>query len=149
MADHLVELRVIKNGAPAPLLFAEEHALVVSYWDKDEPPYHPTTAPITLVRFHGPRWHQFGPPTEDAMERHPLGLESRTIYEVRDSSLIRRLAAIEPAQFENVNHYIMTFQDSTLECVAAGFHRSIENIGWNEQYPLMLEALAKRDEAAE
>lgn len=152
--DSLFELRsvpLIEQGAPCPILFAEEHALVLSYWISDAPPYHPTKAPIAIVRFNRPYWHQFGPPGKEAIESHPLssrGLFPCAVFRVDGSSLVRRLArmdsvhpCLKPEIFDKLAHYIFTFHDSTFECVAEGFKSSIEQAGWNEQHAAMIEAL--------
>ena len=123
------------TGAPSPMVFVEEHHLVLSYWLCDQPPYPPTTAPLAIVRFSRPYFHMFGPPNDEAFAGHPLadrGLDPYGAFRVEKSSLIRSLERMNsvhrchnPTTFDAMTHYIFTFHDSTFECVAHGYDSSI------------------------
>src|SRR5262245_18529904 len=95
--DRPVELEGIPlpdPGAPCPIVFAEEHQLVLSYWVRDEPPHPPAAAPLAIVRFCRPYFHMFGPPNDEAFAGHPLAdrdLHPYGVFRVEKSSLIRSL----------------------------------------------------------
>lgn len=124
----LSEIPKPEAGAPAPVVLANEQSLVLSY--------RTATAPFAFVRFSMPYLHIFGPPNDEALDGHPLwgrGLVCYGAHSVQNSSLVRRLERMnsvhwlhQPKSFEVLNHYIITFHDSTFECVA----RSVE--GWAE-----------------
>jgi hypothetical protein len=155
--DTLAELSNVPRpepGAPCPIVFAEEHGLVLSYWVPDEPHYQPTTAPLGVVRFGKPYMHLFGPPDEDAIAGHPLsgrGLYPCGVFRVDHSSLVRcleRMNAVQPThdprRFEALVHYIFTFHDSTFECVAESLESTIEHVGLDEEYSRTLQFLRNK-----
>ena len=149
--DRLGELPNVPKpepGAPCPILLAEENRLVVSYWLPEVPPYDTgPTGPFAFVRFHGPYFHLFGSPNDEALDGHPLskcGLAPYSVYEVESSSLIRRLEAMNavhpyhrPAVFDAFHHYVFTFHDSTFECVAHGLESFVEHIHSDQQLQRM------------
>ena len=73
---------------------------------------------------------KFGYPNDEALPGHPLypkGLTFYGIFEVRDSSWSRALAEQNLVSFPNPSpsatsgrHFVVTFHDSTLECIAEG-----------------------------
>ena len=154
--EEIADVPRMDVGAPAPIIFAEEHALVLSYWAIDHPPYHPTKAPIVLVRFQRSYYHQFGPPGEEAIEGHPLaarGLDRFGAFRVHNSSLIRRLEQMDsvhrchdPEWFKPLRHYIWTFHDSTFECVARDFRANVVQVGEDEATTVMWDAFRKERE---
>jgi hypothetical protein len=131
-------------GAPRPIVFADEGRLVLSYWEIDEPPYHPSKAPLAVIRFTHPYMHVFGPPNEEAISGHPLsrrGLYPGGAFRVDHSSLVRRLERMnsvhrnhDPRVFDALSHYVFTFHDSTFECVADSFESTIQNVGLDEEH---------------
>jgi hypothetical protein len=130
--DRVVELPEAPQsdtGAPTPVLVAEEDRLEVAYraftGDGENPDWG-----IAVARFRMPRAHTFGSPNDEAFEGHPLaarGLAPYGAYRIEDSSWIRRLERMnsvhyrhDPERFRVLNHYILSFHDSTFECVAEG-----------------------------
>lgn len=152
--DSVLELMSVPQmepGAPAPVILAEEGALVLSYELRDQILEQPTKSPVAIVRFLRPRFHLFGLPNDEALKGHPLaerGLAPYGAFRVIDSSLIRRLERMNrvhehhnPARYRNLIHYIFTFHDSTFECVAEALTVSIEHIRWEQLQAKMLAAL--------
>lgn len=146
--DVVIEMHAVpqmNEGAPCPVVFAEEHALVLSYWMQDDEPFQPTKAPLAVVRFHLPYYHHLGPLNEDR------GLEGCRAYRVQHSSLIRqmeRMNALHPHHqlepLEKLTHYIFVFHDSMFECLAKALRSSVEQAGWDQQDTVMLKALRKK-----
>lgn len=143
--DQILSLQKIPPssiGAPAPMILADEHKLVVVYYTQSEASIYETgparlTDPnetadeVALVTFHQCYAKMFGPPNEEAFHGHPLsqrGLEPFGSYEIKCSSWIRELSEMNsvhphhrPEFFEKLRHFILSFHDSTLECAAQEF----------------------------
>ncbi len=126
-------------GAPLPVLLSDECSTLVAYLiEEPDPMWDGTTTRvvasesegelIAIVRFVRPRAHLFGPPNDEAFAGHPLASRGLTPYgsfEVLRSSWIRRLErmnSVHPyhraAAFASLRHFILSFHDSTLECIA-------------------------------
>lgn len=140
--DQVIELTSMPPpdpGAPIPLLFADEHHLVVAYYASARIEPWVTTfdkAPViglseenvAAVRFDRCYSHMFGPPNDEAFSGHRLydkGLRPYSFCEVRHSSWIRGLERMnsvhpyhDPRMFDLYRHFVIAFHDSTLECVA-------------------------------
>lgn len=133
-------------GAPMPLVLASEHRLFLIYIMQDTPADWDGTKvrivdtlvedlPIAVVEFNRVHAHIFGPPNDEAFERHPLesrGLGPYSASIVEDSSWIRALERINsvhqyhnPERFREKTHFIFAFHDSTFECVAKEFAVSL------------------------
>jgi hypothetical protein len=114
-------------GAPRPVILAAENILALAYYAVG-----PGDA-VAMITFDAYA-HSFGPPDEEGLEAHPLysrGLDYHQAFEVRDSSWIRSLERMnrvqiwhDAAQFAPYRHFIITFQDSTFECIAASYRVS-------------------------
>lgn len=126
-------------GAPLPLVVCDERTTLIAYivsqhdsnWDGTR---SRTVGPdsedelIAIVRLLGPRAVMFGPPNDEAFDGHPLasrGLEPYGSFEVVESSWIRGLERMNrvhrghrPEFFAGLHHYVLSFHDSTFECVA-------------------------------
>lgn len=86
---------------------------------------------LVTVRFEGVHLHVFGSPNDEALHGHPLfarGLESYGAFEVQHSSLIRLLErrnrvhdAHDAKVYQRLRHVVITFHDSTFECVCEHF----------------------------
>ena len=93
--------------------------------------------------FQAPLMHLLGPPNVEAMKGHPLwrrGLDSYGAYRVEQSSLLRRIAVmnyVHPrnglATFDQFDHYILTFEDSTFESVAKSYGKSIDRAASDDE----------------
>ncbi|MBI2738021.1 MAG: hypothetical protein HYX38_15930 [Rhodospirillales bacterium] len=128
--DRLEELKdfpLQSGGAPTPLVLADDNEMVLAYL------LHPTCEEVAIVEFDGVTAHYLGVPNDEAIRGHALferGLNSGRAYEVRDSSWIRaleRMNRVHPkhhaALYSHCRHFIVTFHDTTLECVANGIRR--------------------------
>jgi hypothetical protein len=143
--DTVVELKEVPQsdvGAPLPVVISDEHTLVLGYISsKPDPEWDGSyttilspaskDVPIAIIRFRFPYAHMFGPPNDEAFCGHPLagrGLHPYGAFRVLRSSWIRRLERMnlvhpfhDPEWFEELNHYVFAFHDSTFECVAREF----------------------------
>ena len=86
-------------------------------------PFDPDDDPFCAVLFSDTVFHRLGPPGDTDLAIHPLaaqGLCSYSAHEVVNSSLCAEIAAasaIAPAQ----HHFVITFLESTFECVASDY----------------------------
>jgi hypothetical protein len=132
-------------GAPCPLVLADDDGVLLAYYG-DLPAdgssvttpraIDPATSalPVVIAVFSSPLAHMFGSPNDEALSGHPLasrGLHAYGSFEVLHSSWVRALERMNavhpnhrPDSFAGYRHFIFTFHDSTLECVAKGvaFH---------------------------
>jgi hypothetical protein len=124
-------------GAPEPAVLADEGSVVVAYyasgnainWDPASPE-NLGQAEVVVLRFSGVRSMVFGSPNDEALGGHPLfdrGLEFYAAHRVLNSSWIRQLERMNrvhpmhsPESFSRLSHVILTFHDSTFECVCHG-----------------------------
>jgi hypothetical protein len=104
-----------------PRLCADDSALLLRYRTAEDK--------IVVVRFPLCTYVAFGAPNDEALGGHPLysrGLKHYSVHEVACSSLIEMLErrnSVHPrhereSYLRDKRHYVFTFQDSTLECVA-------------------------------
>jgi hypothetical protein len=110
-------------GAGEPAMFATAELLQIAYY------VYGGDDAVALVTFAGSEAHYFGPPHVDAVDHHPLhsrGLDIYGAFEVHDSSWIRELRQIAGRRI-NGRHFILTFHDSTFECIASGFTTSMHS----------------------
>lgn len=154
----LADLPKACAGAPAPLVLADEDILLLSYFmPASVAGEHDQKRSVAVVQFHRSLMHLLGPPNDEAIQGHPLwcrGLESYGAYQVNDSSLLRRVAAMNyvhprnnPAAFDRLHHYIITFHDSTFECLAESYDFSIHEMPTEgDRYAYMTNVLRTRDE---
>jgi hypothetical protein len=135
--DSVVELPGVPRsdpGATFPIVFAEEQDVVLSYSLAGESPDDLTRMLFAVVRFGRPCFYLFGPPNDEALAGHPLagrGLRSYGAFRVDHSSLVRHLERMNsvhdrdnPVRFARLIHYIFTFHDSFLQCVAESLDRA-------------------------
>ena len=137
--ERLIELTDIPHmepGAPCPLVFATEHAVVVSYYLAFPETKEGKECPCGVITFNGVWSHVFGAPNDETLNGHPLwniGLRSYGFYEVLDSSWIATLCRRNrvhyfhrDSMFDDVRHFIFTFHDTTLEVAADSYKVSVE-----------------------
>jgi hypothetical protein len=130
--DSVVALSEIPGpeaGAPSPVVYASDGTLAVAYYAT------PADDAVALVSFTMPYIHLFGAPNDEALAGHPLyerGLSFCAAFEVRGSSWIRSLERTNrvhrmhnAARFVAYRYFIITFHDTTFECVAQGFTTSM------------------------
>jgi hypothetical protein len=169
--DHEDALRTLDDlprssiGAPLPLILSDEHTAVVAYYeDAREPTWDGRTIrivdaetsaePTAIVSFHRCRAIYFGAPNDEAFAGHPLagrGLRPYSAVEVLHSSWIRqleRMNSVHPYHrqeaFASLHHYVLSFHDSTFECVARGYEVSSRRGPIHHVIPVMLEKLRER-----
>ncbi|RFU48713.1 hypothetical protein [Paraburkholderia sp. DHOC27] len=127
--DRVVLLDEVPRPAtesPEPFVVANERRVVIAYRiataDFDRfGPFADDDDPFCTVEFAAAAFHQFGPPNGDNLYAHPLaerGLEPDAAHEIANSSLVLDAWGPEAVE-EGRRHYVLTFQDSTFECVAS------------------------------
>lgn len=142
----LTDLPPSSVGAPCPVVLSAEHFLVVAFFVEDTPAdWDGTTVrvlgpdsqgePAAVVRFQSPYAHFFGPPNDEAFAGHPLaerGLRPYGAFEVQNSSWVRALERMNsvhrhhrPEHFAGFRHFVLSFHDSTFECVAKGYSHEL------------------------
>src|SRR5262245_60100686 len=143
--DTIVELEGVPQssvGAPLPFVMSDEGVLLLAYIIEGEPyewdgrvlndaDLATFIEHAALVEFERYWSYTFGWPNDEAINGHPLygrGLRPYGAFEVKDSSWVRQLERMNsvhhrhnPERFAALHHYIFTFHDSMLECVAAGY----------------------------
>lgn len=130
-------------GAPCPAIVATEHSLAVLFYVEEPDPNWDGTyvrmlgvessgEPSAVVTFERPSIHTFGPPNDEAFAGHRLaskGLRPYGAFEILNSQWIRQLEKMnsvhprhDPKMYmEGKRHFILTFHDTTFECVARGY----------------------------
>ena len=142
--DQVAELADVPHssvGAPCPVVLSAEHFLIVAFFLQNAPACWDGTSarvvgpasgePAAVVRFARPYAHSFGPPNDEAFSGHPLaqrGLRPHGAFEVLSSSWVRALEKMNSVhpyhrgeQFASLRHFVLSFHDSTFECVAEGY----------------------------
>jgi hypothetical protein len=131
--DRVVELEELPHSsvdAPAPLIIANEHRVIVAYhiastWSwtgilqmmRDH---------IALVRFDAVTYMCI-PPNQDPGDGHPLasrGLKSCGAFRIQDSSWIRqleRMYRVRAGRFSGCQHTVLAFRYSIFECISRSF----------------------------
>src|SRR5262245_11742490 len=131
--DTLCELKDIPQmdpGAPSPLILSNEFSCAVAYYGRVVLGPPPALESIAVVIFDG-HVHYSGNPNDEALSGHPLysrGLRSYAAFEVFNSSWIRKLGQLNRVHphhrsdvFSTLRHFVLTFHDSTFECVGRGY----------------------------
>ena len=129
-------------GAPCPVVIADEHHLAVAYYlEVRDEKWEGTTVrvvgpesegePFAIVTFKRALAYFHGPPNDEAFSGHPLskrGLRSYGAFEVKNSSWLAHLTKMhrvhpyhKDAHYADYRHLILTFHDTTFECVAKGY----------------------------
>ncbi len=144
-------------GAPIPFILSDEHATAVAFyleetpegWDGGTPrAISPRSdEPWAIVVFAGCYAHMFGPPNDEAFSGHPLasrGLGPYGAFVVENSSWIRGLARMNsvhphhrPDSLKRYRHFVLSFHDTTFECVAVGYSVTLSRGPLNEALPEM------------
>lgn len=126
-------------GALLPVLLCDEQSTLIAYlveehdvnWDGKNVGIvspHGDGEGVAVVRFVRASARMFGPPNDEAFAGHPLasrGLEPYGAFEVIQPSWIRNLERMNSVHsyhraeaFRDLRHFMLTFHDSTIECVA-------------------------------
>ncbi len=110
-------------GAPAPLLAQSDHDCFLVFHAVEERGGEIRTGVVEVMGCEATR---FGYPNDEALAGHPLwgrGLDFYSVGEVINSSWVAQLDEQNRAAFPDYErpqkrHFIITFHDSTFECVA-------------------------------
>jgi hypothetical protein len=113
-------------GSTEPSVVASERQVAIVYRIAEIDferygPFDDEDEPFCLVLFLWAAFHRLGPPNDEGLAAHPLaavGLKWYRAQEVLNSSFIAsswKLASWHHPR----RHFVLTFQDSTFECVAA------------------------------
>jgi hypothetical protein len=124
-------------GAPRPVLLSGLRTFVAFYlgardprFDRPDPgrPDPLTDHGIGVVEFKQVTSVKIGSPNDEVLHGHPLwgsGLEHYRAHEVRNSPWITELVNVnrvherfDESRWSGTRHFILTFHDETLECVA-------------------------------
>lgn len=139
--DQVVELSTIPRssvGAPMPVMLSDEHLTMVAYYTQ-EADFKPddSNEPIAIVSFKRCYSSMFGPPNDEAFSGHPLssrGLTPYSFFLIKNSSWLRileKMNSVHPYHssklFEKYNHFVLSFHDSTFECIAVDYEFEIIN----------------------
>jgi len=143
--DKVVELSDLPQssvGAPCPIVLAGDFFLVVAFFVENTPADWDGTSvrivgpdssgePVAVVRFERRCASFFGPPNDEAFSGHPLaarGLHPYGAFEVVNSSWVRSLERMNsvhpyhrPERYAALRHFVLSFHDTTFECVAEGY----------------------------
>ncbi|HEY2021058.1 hypothetical protein [Paraburkholderia sp.] len=119
--------------AAEPFIVASERRVILTYPIAESDferfgPFDPDDDPFCAVLFSDTAFHRLGPPGDVDLAIHPLaaqGLSSYSAHEVVNSSLCAEIAAVpdHAASIAAVSparrHFVITFLESTFECVAS------------------------------
>jgi hypothetical protein len=122
------------TAAPEPLLLADGATLVIAYRSARSLEQAQGSSGLSnatsLVVFRDCFAIHFGLPNDHAFASHPLdgGLRPCGAFEVESSSWIRALdernrghPRHDPQLFDQLRHWVWTFQDTVLECAALSY----------------------------
>jgi len=149
-------------GAPIPVVLSDEFVTVIAFHLQNRPDGWDGTSvriigketegeSLALVRFSHCYASMFGPPNDEAFTGHPLanrGLEPYGAFIIENSSWIRRLEQMnavhpfhKPERFWARKHYVLSFHDSTFECVADDYTVEFHESSLKKILPRMVELL--------
>jgi hypothetical protein len=114
--------------AAEPFIVASDRRVILAYPIAEADferfgPFDPDDDPFCAVLFPDTVFHRLGPPGDGDLDIHPLagqGLFGYSAHEVENSSLAAEIAAVGSAGLAQ-RHFVITFQDSTFECVASDY----------------------------
>ncbi|MFM0723093.1 hypothetical protein PQQ53_05300 [Paraburkholderia strydomiana] len=114
--------------AAEPFIVASDRRVILAYPIAEADferfgPFDPDDDPFCTVLFPDAAFHRLGPPGDVDLEIHPLamqGLLGYAAHEVVNSSLAAEIVTVGSA-VPALRHFVITFQDSTFECVASDY----------------------------
>jgi hypothetical protein len=132
----LVDFPESNPGAPCPVVYANEHNVLVAYHLSLRACDESEGSVSGVILFEYVDSLLFGSPNDEALHGHrlaKLGLKSYSFYEVKKSIWIADLCARnrvhrahKNSKYANLRHFILTFHDTTLEVVARSYSASVE-----------------------
>jgi hypothetical protein len=138
-AEALIELTDLppsNAGAPRPVVYANERAVLVAYELAEHARGELEGDVSGVVIFKRAQSHLFGPPNDETVHGHRLakyGLGPYSFWEVKHSIWIAELCArnrVHPhhqdLHYADFRHFIFTFHDSTLEVAARAYGATVE-----------------------
>ncbi len=125
---------VPEGAAPAPVLLQNERTVFLVFSavketsDGKREPLGYATIEVAQCQLT-----KFGYPNDEALPGHPLygkGLSAYGVFEVKNSTWIKVMTEQNRISFPNTpdskaRHFIITFHDSTFECIAQGLVSSL------------------------
>lgn len=124
----LTNLPAPSAGAPEPVVLADEDRAILAYYAPEQPE-DLGDEEVVVLRFDAVRSFMFGTPNDEALHGHPLaerGLQFYAAHTVEQSSWVRQLELMNRVHplhnaeaFLRLRHFIVTFHDSTFECVCS------------------------------
>lgn len=137
-------------GAPCPLVLSDVYNTVIAYYTQEQNYNNESSdEQVAIVAFKGCYSMMFGPPNDEAFNGHPLasrGLKPYSFFKIERSSWLRILQKMNsvhpyhnPKLFEDYNHFVLSFHDSTFECIAVDYEYEIT-------YGTPLDVIAKMKE---
>jgi hypothetical protein len=129
--DHVVLLDSVPRpaaDAAEPFIVASDRRVILAYPIAESDferfgPFDSDDDPFCTVLFSDAVFHRLGPPGDLDLEIHPLasqGLSGYSVHEVMNSSLAAEISAVA-SHGSAQRHFVITFQDSTFECVASDY----------------------------
>ena len=131
--DKVIELEGIPQsdpGAPLPLCVSNEEKALVAYILSELETGKDFGDEFIVLDFGSCLSTMFGSPNDEVLNGHPLykrGLRHYGSWEVLNSSWLRSLIKVNsvhpqhnPEAFAGKRHFVMTFHDSTFECLSEG-----------------------------
>lgn len=137
-------------GAPLPHVLADGHSVFVVFYLRASSRVHDGTTvavadphgtdeAVGLIEFTGVHSVSFGGPNDEALHGHPLhghGLRPYAVHEVHGSRWIteaERINSVHPCHrpgwHDTLRHFLITFHDETLECLAQDLRTEIHHQG--------------------
>ena len=141
-AVKLMDMPQSSIGAPCPVVIADElHLAIAFYLEARDEKWDGTAVrvvgpntdgePFAIITFKSAIAHFHGPPNDEAFAGHPLekrGLAPYGAFEVEHSSWLRYLMKMnrvhryhKDKDFADYRHLVLTFHDTTFECIAKGY----------------------------
>ena len=117
---HEIDLPPMDVGSPSPVLLWGGITALLYYAPRA------TADEVVILEFIGGLAVRWGPPSDESLMGHRLfgnGLEFYAAHEVEDSEWLRDLETKEPHRaspgwIRSHRHYVFTFHDETVECLA-------------------------------
>lgn len=120
---------------PYPVLFKSERTTILLFRAVIMKDGRRDTVGVGILEFEMCLLAKFGYPNDEAIPGHPLakkGLGYYNIFEVENSSWIKDITRMNRIPFPNTkddtvsSHFVVTFHDSTFECIAKDLHPKFE-----------------------
>jgi len=137
----------IDIGAPTPKILASEHFLLLFYFvDKQTKEILMerdvvSDRGVVILEFLNYLNFKLGSPNDEVLHGHPyfnLGLRPYSFFELENSDWLLEVIKVNSVHprhddclFEDYKHFILTFHDSTFECIAESYkvNFSVKSMG--------------------